>query len=237
MHSIVNWGETSFDNVYQPSDAYSKYQTEKYNTLYKKNNYSPGLQIGFGFDWVSGPKFILRQELAVFGNSVTEKITFRIVDIGNGDTTWRDDYTTDKIKVGYGNTVADIGKSIGTKVGLLAMWKKDDLRIGAGLNWTRRFSEDVFRFAAEYNAWSWGRTTMGYLTHQLDADLRIEYSFGRLTTFVNYSQKFATLKKEKGGKYFDDSSVIYPFSHNLDFRYPSTITVGVQLNFNQISPK
>ena len=235
LNSIVNWGEKELNGVYQPSDAYSKYLSETYDVQYKKNNYSPGLVVGFGFDWVSKEKFVLRQEVSLFGNSVTEQINFEIVDIGNGDTTGRDDYSTNQVNVGYKNRVVGIGKSIGTKIGILGIYKRDKLNLGLGFNWTRRFSEDLFYYGRGYNPWSHGRQTMNYLTHQLDADFRIEYCFGRWSTFFNCSQKFVTLKKEKGARYFDETVDVYPFSHNLDFRFPTTFTLGIQLNFKRIN--
>ena len=234
FHSIVNWGAEEFENLTEPYDAYTKYQSESYYIRYKSNNYSPGLAIGFGFDWISKPNYILRQEMSVFGNSVTERIDFEIVDIGDGDTTTRNDYSTEEVKLGYRGSVIDIGKTIGTKVGLLGMYVKDDVRLGFGLNWTRRFSEDVFRYGRGYNPWSWGRTTMNYLTHQLDVNIRFEYTFGRCSAFMSFSQKLLTLKSERGARYFYESTEIYPFSHNLDFRFPSMINAGIQLNFKKI---
>ncbi|MFT4602069.1 MAG: hypothetical protein ACI857_002255 [Arenicella sp.] len=234
LHSIVNWGEKDFNGVIQPTDGYTKYLSETYNIQYKKNNYSPGLILGLGFDWMSRDNFILRQEVSIYSNSVSEEIDFEIIDVGNGDTTGRNDYSTNRVKIGYKNRVVDVGKTYGSKVGLLGLFTKDDFRIGLGINWNRRVSIDVFQYGKAYNPWTWGRQTMVYLTHQLDADFRLEYSFGRLSAYFNFSQKFMTLKKERGARYFDNSEVLYPFSHNLDFRFPSTFTLGLQFNFKQI---
>lgn len=238
LYSVLNYGTRSFENVYRNEKLMAVYETEKYDIDYKNNTMSAGFQLGLSWNWINKKRFTIRQRTAVAFDIYREHVTFILVDIGNGDSVSSGAYYGESVvNLGYQETAVASGIGFTASQELLYLRNKDSWSWGGGISVNTRQRNDVMfnrRVGGVYipNARALGYGQ--YFTHQLGVVLHAEKQYERLLLFINLNQQVATLKKQKGAKYFTDGNELNPVSHNLDFRFPVLINAGVSFQFAKV---
>jgi hypothetical protein len=240
--TTINFGRT-FEGVSAASlDYYPVYQTEVYTVTHDVLNFSSGLNLSFSINWLNNRKWKLEQSFSFYYEKYSEKLTFELTDIGNGDSSLNNHYNTKDIPLGYRSSASFIGTTAGTINDLTLLRKtKSGFSIGGGLSYFYTVRRDhptglAFNYT-HYIPYGLPRQRAAYRTHQLGAVFQMEKSWGRFAGFLKMNQSVLTLKRnsDKGGLHFEDGYTIATVSQNLDYRFPLFIRVGVKMGIDRIS--
>ena len=251
--SVMNYGLQDLKNINPPHiDTPPIYQTEKYDLDYQNFAFSYGYGFNFSTYIFNNSKYSLKCGANLFIEKYKEKLTFTLVDIGNGSeidySPLGNKFDSNDAPLGYQQTIvfdSHYGNGnkfwgIGYGVDLILFKKlKNNYSLGLGLFYSQRIRSEFFN---GYNSNIYfpivaprGLNTYG--TKQIGICIELNKTYKRFNGFIKLSQNVLTVKKKE--KY--GSSEMYtaysstPTSQNLDYRFPLIINIGIAVEFDKIN--
>jgi len=247
--SVMNYGLHDLKKIKRPiyPEGYRIYKTEKYDLDYQNLAFSYGYGFNFSIYIFNNPKYSLKIGTSLFFDKRIERLTYTLVDIGNGDEmetqNQNSPFYTNNVQIGYSNTVTFGENGDGQKGNVygfdLVFSKKLKYKfsIGTGLSYYHIHRRDYFVYHNGYLANYGGRGAYAYNTKKIGIVLELEKSIGRINAFIKLNQTILNTKKKEnfGGTDFNLNDFSRPTSQNLDYRFPLIIKVGVSVEFDKIN--
>ena len=247
--SVMNYGLQDLKNIERPlyPEGYRIYKTEKYDLDYQNLAFSYGYGFNFSTYIFNNSKYSLKIGASLFFDKRIERLTYTLVDIGNGDEMETQNpispYNSNNVQVGYSNTITFGENGNGQKGSvygfdlIFSKKFKNNFSIGSGISYNHISRHDYFIYHNGYLTNYGGRGAFIYETKKIGIALEVNKSIGRINAFIKLNQTIFNVKKKEnfGGSDFNPSDFTRPTSQNLDYRFPLIINIGIAVEFDKIN--
>jgi hypothetical protein len=225
----------SMERLSAPANDYTPvYQTEVYNVRYKSPSVASGFYFQLGYNLLEFKKWKLRLSASASFEIYSDKLSFELTDIGNGDTIGMNTYLVQDVPLGYKGEAVHQGIRYAADYELMYLRKLPaNFSLGLGIVHRYTASSDHPDYYSEFSPLAGTRQALSYSTSQLGLAFQIEKQKNNFGWYLNVNQAFLTTKRTKGAPYFDEGYSKYPLSQNLDFRFPLMVRLGASLNFGK----